>query len=342
KQQQLMINELNHRVRNILSLVRSVSRQARRHNSSLESYSEAIEKRIQALAAAHDLASGDMRTAIAIRELIHIEIAPYNDAGRITLGGTEPFLRADIAPIFSLVIHELATNAVKYGALSVDDGRVDITLEVVDGGVTLAWREMDGPLVVPLNTRGFGSTLIEQAIPYEMGGTAELRFVRTGVEADLFLPNEILEKSGLAKPTASVTTVKTRPADQPKTIDLSTVSGLVLIVEDNFTIAKDTRDQLVAAGLKDVEMCSNADDALDILASEPVVFAILDVNLGPGKTSEPVALRLLRDDIPFFFVTGYSDTFDLDKRLSRVPRFTKPLSTHDLLAAIAAQLEHRA
>jgi len=337
KQQDLMISELNHRVRNILSLVRSVSRQARRHNSSLESYSESIERRIQSLAAAHDLASGAVRTAVSMRELIEIEVEPYREGNRVIISGMGHLLRADVAPIFSLVIHELATNAAKYGALSDENGKLSIHLSQTKTGVNLAWRENDGPTVVEPDSRGFGSTLIEQAVPYEMGGSSNLHFASTGVEADLFFPNAVLEldQSTTVKPGR-----KQRPIGQTEeqAFDPNLVQGLFLVIEDNFTIAQDIREQLKIAGVKDIEISSNASDAMNILDTETPSFALLDVNLGPGKTSEPVALRLLDEKVPFIFATGYGEMAELAPELSHVQRLTKPLITNDLLGAISSLL----
>lgn len=338
KQKDLMIDELNHRVRNILTLVRSVSRQARRHNSSLESYSKSIEKRIHALAAAHDLASGQVHSAVSMTDLIAIELEPYEKGRRVSLTGKGGFLRPDIAPIFSLVIHELVTNAAKYGAISVDQGRISIKLEDVKGGITLKWRESGGPEVVAPNERGFGSTLIEQAVPYEMGGTAELRFPPTGVEADFFVPSELLD----LEPSQNAQTSFKAPLGQPsafaETFEPSSLDGLFLVVEDNYTIAKDMRDQLADAGIKDIEICSNNGDALELLAQETPAFAMLDVNLGPAKTSEPIALSLLAKKVPFIFATGYGEKAYLTSDLAHVPILTKPTSTREILGAMSALL----
>jgi len=334
KQKDLMIDELNHRVRNILTLVRSVSRQARRHNSSLESYSKSIEKRIHALAAAHDLASGEMRSAISMTDLIAIEMEPYEKGHRISVTGQGALLRPDIAPIFSLVVHELVTNAAKYGAISVEQGEISITLENVKGGITFKWRESGGPEVVAPNERGFGSTLIEQAVPYEMGGTADLRFAPTGVEADFFIPSEILDLEANQDEQAVLRAPLGQAGPLAKAFEPSSLDGLFLIVEDNYTIAKDMRDQLAEAGIKDIEMCSNTEDALELIAQETPAFAMLDVNLGPGKTSEPIALKLLAKNVPFIFATGYGEKAYLASDLAHVPTLTKPVATRDILGSM--------
>lgn len=169
RQQQIMINELNHRVRNILALIRSVSQQARRSSyGSLESYSRSLESRIQALAASHNLASGSVVATVPIVKLITTEFEPFGleASDRYTLTPIEGALRAEVAPIFSLVIHELVTNAVKYGALSNDTGTVELSLSQRDEGMELLWIERGGPLVTEPAELGFGSTLINQAIPH--------------------------------------------------------------------------------------------------------------------------------------------------------------------------------
>ena len=229
RQQTLMINELNHRVRNILALVRSVSRQARRHYGSLESYSVSLENRIQALAAAHDIASGSLVAAVNVAELIAVETDPFQTDGRITISGVQAFLRADIAPIFSLVIHELTTNAVKYGALSNATGKVEVAMAAAEGGLQVSWRETGGPSVTLPNNRGFGTTLIEQAVPHEMGGRAELRFDPGGLAADLHLPDAVLE----AEPSGAPATARVRRpaalATADEAADIKSLGGAVLV-----------------------------------------------------------------------------------------------------------------
>lgn len=341
RQQQIMIDELNHRVRNILALVRSVSQQARKSYGSLESYSKTLEARINALAASHDLASGSMRTAVPIRDLILKEFEPYtaDQQTRLTLTGGGEALLADIAPIFSLVIHELLTNAVKYGALSNDTGKISIVLDGEPDGLTLTWRETGGPPVTQPAEFGFGSTLIQQAVPHELNGDARLMFNTGGVEAHLRLPADVFETdgnniSGIPKGIWPVANEAAEPGD------LSRISCLVL--EDNFVIGEGMRQQLEDFGIGSVEVVSNIDAARAHLAAEEPSFCILDVNLGRGQTSMDLAHELRNSGKPFFFVSGYGDTGQLDEGLKDIQSLTKPTTSDELLEAIMSTIKRAA
>lgn len=339
RQQNLMIDELNHRVRNILALVRSVSRQARRHYGSLESYSLSLESRIQALAAAHDIASGSSSVAIDIKELVTLEMAPFAKTGRVDISGDSRFIRADVAPIFSLVVHELATNASKYGALSRPAGDVSIVLSAGNQGVSMHWRERGGPKVTEPDMRGFGSTLIEKAVPHELGGTTELRFEPDGVVADIFLPDAIFDYEFHRSKAIAQQSQGFAKVTEIDKLNFKEMDGYVLVVEDNYVIANDTKDQINAFGFEDVEVVSNVSDALEALETEAPVLAVLDINLGPNSNSEPVAFRLLELGVPFFFVTGYGEKANLPNALQKAPRLTKPVSSIELKAEIHRSLQ---
>ena len=329
RQQALMIDELNHRVRNILALVRAVSNQARAHYGSLNSYSKALEARINALAAVHDIGSGSAATAISVRQVIKLELEPYETSSpdRVRITGPDRSIRADIGPIFALVIHELTTNAAKYGALSAADGQVLIELSVDADEFMLEWRESGGPDVDEPQSRGFGTMLIEQAVPFELGGSSRIDFARDGVRASVRLPTDIL-----ASPA---------PADEPKTpkrldteelpkIPPSRLGARILVVEDNFMIAADMRLELERLGFLFIEICSNAADAFDSIAQARPDLALLDVNLGGGETSEALATRLLELGVPFFFITGYGERTHLPAHLDGIARLTKPVSVNEM------------
>jgi light-regulated signal transduction histidine kinase (bacteriophytochrome) len=331
RQQSLMIGELNHRVRNILALVRSVSRQARRRYGSLNSYAKSLEARIQALAAAHDLASGKQVGAIGIHQLIQQEIEPFSRDQNVLVEGPNRSIRADLAPVFSLVIHELATNAAKYGSLSNDSGKVSILISELQDGLQMTWRETGGPKVKPVEEKGFGSVLIEQAIPHEMGGMSTLKFAPKGIEAQIQLPNTVFEDLVTARPVLHDLDDAILEVPLP---DLKSVEGLFLVLEDNFIIAKEMSEQLEDFGAKEIETLSNDIDAMELLKTVRPVFSILDVNLNNGATSEKVAEKLLELELPFIFVTGYGDEADLPSIFSSVPKLSKPVSNTDLQIAL--------
>ncbi|WP_299500558.1 HWE histidine kinase domain-containing protein [uncultured Roseobacter sp.] len=329
RQQSLMIDELNHRVRNILALVRSVSRQARRRYGSLDSYAAAMESRIRALAASHELSAGSLVSPVSITELIKKEFEPYGSiAERQTIvQGKDRNLRAEIAPIFSLVVHELVTNAAKYGALTQESGKIHILLEHLPDGIQITWKERGGPGVAHPDDTGFGTAMIEQAVPHEFGGTAELIFEPDGVRAIFTLPNRHFDDVAQFSELSHQTPIE---INEPAEFIGSNLTAPVLILEDNFIIAKEMKDQMVEFGVSEVEVFSNTSDALGHLELEEVSLAILDVNLGKNTSSIPVARKLRDLGVPFFFVTGYGDTAAMAPEMADIPLLTKPVSALEL------------
>jgi light-regulated signal transduction histidine kinase (bacteriophytochrome) len=334
RQQNLMIGELNHRVHNILALVNSVSNQARLHGGSLESYSQALEARIHALAAAHNIGSGAAMSAVPVKQMIALETAPFQAKGsdRVRVHGADISIRADMAPLFTLVVHELMTNTVKYGALSVPEGSIDITLSLTEEGMEFSWVEQGGPPVKQPDALGFGSTLIQQAIPYEMNGQSELIFNSHGVSAKLTVPLQVLElEPNDGDPDRTASRADATISDIPAILR----DGLILIVEDNFMIASDLADAMNTIGFPNCETLSNPANAMEFLDTETPALALLDVNLGNGQTSEAVASKLVRSKVPIIFVTGYGERTEFPPHLKQAPVLTKPISQKALLGCIS-------
>lgn len=329
RQQALMIAELNHRVRNILALVRSVSRQTRRHHGSLDSYASAMESRIKAMAAAHDLSGGRMGLPVSMHDLIQLEFKPYDTLTTVqtNIEGPDLYLKPEVAPIFSLVIHELTTNAVKYGALREPLGRILVTLAVDDEGYDIRWSETGGPVTSQPGELGFGMTMIEQAVPHELAGTAEVAFDPKGLSAAFRLPLRHLTPKQTIPKSASTPGVEENSV-LPKTLR----AECVLVLEDNFIIAKEMADQLRDLGCANVCTCATADEALQVLATQAISFSVLDVDLGHSLTSSPVAAKLAELSIPFIFVTGYGEEVDLAATSLDAPKLTKPISSRELVA----------
>ena len=184
--QRLLINELNHRVKNTLAIVQSVVQQTLKQGGNSASTRAALEGRLSALASAHDLLTREHWEAVELGDIIGDAMGACIDEGRrITLGGPPVRLGPRTAVSFAMAMHELCTNALKYGALSVPGGGVDVRWEIRDEAeakrLRLGWEEQGGPPVRPPSRRGFGSRMIEQALAAELGGTIKLDFRPEGV-----------------------------------------------------------------------------------------------------------------------------------------------------------------
>jgi two-component sensor histidine kinase len=180
--------ELRHRVKNLLAMVQALARQTEAEDRSGEQYRDAFLGRLEALVQAHELAFGT-QGRVDLAALAGLVLEPYAGAARVVADGPAVTLAPTQVQALAMVLHELATNAVKHGALSVPGGRVRVGWEIGGGeGVRrlrMRWEERGGPQVTPPATRGFGTALIESAAMRELGGRAELTFAPAGLEAEI-------------------------------------------------------------------------------------------------------------------------------------------------------------
>lgn len=184
----LLRDELNHRLKNAMTTVQALASQTLRTADSAETFRASFGARLQALGRSLTLAD-DGRPA-TLRSVLGEALEPYVEASndRWRVEGPEVFLNPRSAQAVGLMAHELATNAMKYGALSTPDGCVDVLWSVAGGSVELVWRESGGPPVSPPSRRGFGSRLIERAAPVELGGDAAIDYAPDGVVCRLTFP----------------------------------------------------------------------------------------------------------------------------------------------------------
>jgi two-component sensor histidine kinase/PAS domain-containing protein len=190
EQQTMMVAELNHRVKNIFAIVQSVAAQTLRSSTSLENFSDAFTGRIKALAIAHDVLTQTRWIGIGLSELLAAVLAPYRsgDETRVSISGPAVLLPANAVVPMSMVLHELTTNAAKYGALSTTRGKIDITWQLSGGAtpsVDLVWQERDGPPVKAPESPGFGTRLIEHVIGYDLDGKTKFDFEPAGVRCTI-------------------------------------------------------------------------------------------------------------------------------------------------------------
>jgi len=269
------------------------------------------------------------QTPGSLHGLLHAEAAAYGElGGRLVLLGPDVVLQPKAFSAMALVVHELTTNARKYGALKTVDGQVTVDTGVDETGhVTMAWREMGGPSVLPPTRRGFGSTILEQAIPFEVNGRSTFRYLPAGFCIDVTLPAAVAAIAAAdASPVQAPADVAARTEDPFDGFDKAGIATLLstsLIVEDNLFIAIDAEDLLRKLGAGSVLVARSVVDALAILSERSVSFALLDVNLG-SETSLPVARTLQATLVPFAFSTGYGEAIALPEAMAGAPVISKP------------------
>jgi two-component sensor histidine kinase len=192
--QRLLINELNHRVKNTLATVQSISAQTLRNAETTTDAREAVEMRLLALSRAHDVLTRENWEGASLSEVVAQAVEPYRTGSddRLHVSGPDVRLPPRMALALAMALQELATNAVKYGALSNAKGTVHIAWTVQNGllppRLALRWTEREGPPVQAPRRRGFGSRLIERSLALDLNGTVEIRFARQGVECTVDAP----------------------------------------------------------------------------------------------------------------------------------------------------------
>jgi PAS domain S-box-containing protein len=196
--QKLLMDELNHRVKNTLATVQSLATQTARGTDSPEEFRRSFEGRLIALSQAHDQLTRRHWTSADLRAIVSAAVAPYLTQGheRVAISGDDVTVTPRVALTLAMVLHELTTNAVKYGSLSVSAGRVDVNWRIVKAPsqpalLWLEWREHEGPLVEEPKRRGFGSRFIEGSVAAELQGAARLHFDAAGLRCTMGVPHEI-------------------------------------------------------------------------------------------------------------------------------------------------------
>lgn len=194
----LLMRELTHRSKNLLAVIQAMARQTARHSDSIEAFIERFSARLHALAGSHDLLVQESWQRASIRELISSQLGHYSDlvGTQIIVKGPQVYLTPDAAQNLGMALHEMATNAVKYGALSAPNGQVTIAWEWKGQGakrvLRMAWREKGGPTVKAPTSRGFGSQVIERNLTRALGAEVRLDYASSGFKAEMNLPQTLV------------------------------------------------------------------------------------------------------------------------------------------------------
>jgi two-component sensor histidine kinase/CheY-like chemotaxis protein len=337
--QGVLLAELQHRVRNIMAIVRSITARTGERAQSVAEYAELMAGRLHALTRVQTLLTRAPNAQVRIESIVRDEVsvqAEHED--QYDLGGPDIVLSPKAAEILTLAVHELATNALKYGALSVPSGKVTVRWDTVEKlGVvwlTFDWSEQGAPGRPQVRNgaasrRGFGSELIEARIPYELRGHGELVFENGGARCHLEFP---------LRPGASVleTGAPQRATVSGGVLDMSGIPDLsgfrVLVIEDEYYIATDIARTLRGAGATVSGPCPSEEAARDELVAQRPDAVVLDINLGSGP-SFTLAETVKDHGIPFVFVTGY-DQGKIPEEFREIERLEKPTQLRHIVQAI--------
>jgi light-regulated signal transduction histidine kinase (bacteriophytochrome)/CheY-like chemotaxis protein len=322
RRHRVMLAELNHRVKNTLATIQSMALLSRQGARSLDEYVRAFEQRIRAMAASHNLLSEASWGTVPLRHIVDAHLRPYAREGHVEVQGPDVELDAAAASALGMVLHELATNAAKHGAL-LGDGRVAVGWRIEDAAgapvLKLSWRERGGPPVGQPTHRGFGTFTLERLIGFQVAGRTNLRFAAEGFECDI----ELGEGVRAATPNA----VEVQPGQPPR----------ILVAEDEMMVAFVVEDVVKALGWEVVGPVARVEAAAE-LAGDPgcrLDGAVLDINLAGDKVW-PVADALAARGVPFFFASGYDRSQIVPERFASAIVLGKPFGAAELTARIQA------
>jgi PAS domain S-box-containing protein len=320
ERQALLAREVDHRAKNALALAQSIVRLTRAN--TVTGYVEAVEGRINALSRAHMILAQSRWQGTDLGGLVDEELAPFRtgDPDKITAQGPKVLLQPTPAQTLALALHELATNAAKYGALSSLSGKIRLSWELEDGKLRLQWHESGGPPAKQPVAAGFGTRIILASIEGQLDGQVRFDWRSEGLRCELTVP--MVDE--LVTPARLLNGRQKRPERDPVAEPAPVIAGeRIMIVEDEALVAMGMCDLLAGLGFAVVGPFGKVTDAMAALKTSAVDAAILDINVG-GEMVYPLADALAAGGVPFVFVTGYGAE-SVDCRFANVRVLQKPI-----------------
>jgi PAS domain S-box-containing protein len=331
KLQRVLTDELIHRVKNTLATVHAIANQSLLRAKSPTDFVSSFTGRLQALARAHAVLTKTMMQGADVMEVVREQILlGVSDDNRIVCSGPLFVLAPQEALHLALILHELATNARKYGALSVPNGHLSVTWRTNGGrNLFLSWKESGGPNVSAPNASGFGSTLIEQTLRAD-GGEASFHYNTNGVTCEIKFP--LTEKAQRNIGTDAAAAKSTAQLLQPRGNQPDLSGKRILIIEDEPLVSMDMESSLTAAGCEVVGPAGNLADAKLLVENANYDAALVDANLA-GHPVDELATVLTQKNCPFAFVTGYGREA-LPRGFREAVMLGKPFSQDQLLTIV--------
>ncbi|MBW4330813.1 PAS domain-containing protein [Stakelama sp. CBK3Z-3] len=338
--QQLIMRELDHRVKNMLAIILSITRLTARSDVALPVFLESFTNRLQAMARTHALLAEGRWRGLTLRAVIEEELAQYRAAGaqNLMLDGPDLLISPEAGQSLSMAIHELATNAAKYGALSTPAGRLTVRWsrrrEGKEGMLAIEWIERDGPKVSEPDHTGFGTTVLNRILTSQLRAKVQQRFPEAGMELRIEVPQGEIAQAPEAPPEA--------PAEPARHVDLSIIEGKrVLVLDDEWLIGEEHRAALEKVGAKIIGPFTRMASARETVEGDDPDLAILDFNIA-GDPVTPLAADLLDRRIPVIIVTGYGSSLTVPGELSGAVMMHKPVSIGALIRQAAIRLTEKA
>lgn len=325
----LLAREVDHRAKNALAVAQALVSLTKA--DTVEDFAEAIRGRISSLARAHSLLSQSQWRGVPLDQLIRDELLPYAKEQQLSIHGPPISCSAEAVQSLSLLFHELATNAVKHGALGHENGHVDVHWSLTPDAMRVIWTESGGPKVERPKRLGFGTKLLRQVTGRQLDAHLDFHWNPTGLGVEIKLPQDLFVR-GAGQPAEDEETElqKVAPAGDERR---------VLVVEDEELVALELSAELSRMGWAIVGPAATLAEAQKLLSSG-VDAAVLDVNLR-GRPVYPVAEALEGRHVPFLFCTGY-EMVDPEGRFPDVPVIRKPVHPAAVSAALSDLLRSRA
>ena len=326
----LLAREVDHRAKNALAVAQALVTLTKADN--IHDFAEAVRGRIAALGRAHSLLSQSHWRGAPLEQLIRDEISPYAKEGQLDLQGPAINCSASSVQSLSLLFHELATNAVKHGALGHEDGLVKIAWSLGAESLTVQWTERGGPRVKEPAEEGFGSRLLRQVSGRQLNAQIDFHWDPAGLRVEVKLPAELFMREVASGKNAEADgTLQPEPGNRVS-------HRKILLVEDEELVALELSAELSRLGWAIVGPAATLAEAQALLSNH-FDAAVLDVNLR-GHPIYPVAEQLEKLRVPFVFCTGY-EMVDPEGRFPNVPVIRKPAHPAAVSAALSDLLKAR-
>jgi PAS domain S-box-containing protein len=335
KLQRLLMNELSHRVKNTLATMQAIVSQSLRRAKNLTDFGSSLSGRVQALARAHDLLTQTKLQGADVLDLVREQVLlGASDDNRIACSGPRLMIDAQSTVHLALVLHELATNARKHGALSIADGRLSVQWKMKTNGgrnLVLDWRESGIANLTAPTERGFGTTLIEQTLSTH-GGQVSMCYGAGGLTGQITmpLPQEVQPSIGQLAATPNIETQRSFLHAQSPQPPLQ--GKRIIVIEDEPLVAMDLESTLTGAGCEVIGSAGTLDKARSLISQAEYDAALLDVNLA-GQPVDELAAALTKKNTPFAFVTGYGRE-GVPRGFQDAVLLKKPFSQDQLLAVM--------